>query len=253
MDAEVEKAREASALAGFGSVWRAARGFPAEAVVDEGEALLARAAASNDVSEVGRLLGPRDANKVALAGRNLPESVVRRPGSCRLLEVSVGAAALDVTKYLLEFHSATPSRETLKQALSAGNLELIRLIEKRLPEAELERRGDLLEVAGEFHQLEPLAWLFRDARMTDRELFVAFALERHLADGLVVVLEGGFQPWWGRSSFAFRRAAGRTTTRRRILELDRPKNPISVTLRVNQDGAGVCIEAGAVAGNHKHR
>jgi hypothetical protein len=236
VDSKIEAeayARPASALASFRPAWLKARGGQSAA---SGVSELASAAARNDVAGVGlQLLGTGEVKGVKFGPEELPESVVRRPPRCSLLDVSVGAGSLEVSKYLLEFHEAPPTRETLKQALSFGNLELIRLIEKRLPEAELERRADLLEVAGDFHQLEPLAWLFRDARMTDRELFVAFALERHLADGLVVVLEGGFQPWWGRSSFAVRRAAGGTTTRRRILELDRPKNPISVTLRVNQE------------------
>jgi hypothetical protein len=101
-----------------------------------------------------------------------------------------------MTKYLLEFHSARPTHETLTMAISTGSLELIKLMRERLPEAELRDRVDLLEVAAEFHQEEVLAWLLRDAKVFDLELLWVFALERKMADSLVVALENGFHPWW---------------------------------------------------------
>jgi hypothetical protein len=42
-------------------------------------------------------------------------------------------------------------------------------------------------------------WLLRDATVFERELLGVFALERKLADSLVVALENGFRPWWGRT------------------------------------------------------
>ena len=50
---------------------------------------------------------------------------------------------MDVAKYLLEFHKATPTRETLRMAVSTGNVELIRTAWERLPE-EHEGRADLI-------------------------------------------------------------------------------------------------------------
>jgi hypothetical protein len=70
---------------------------------------------------------------------------------------------------------------------------------------------DLLEVAAEFHQEEVLVWLLRDATVFERELLGVLALERKLADSLVVALENGFQPWWGRTrgiSWKWRASAG---------------------------------------------
>jgi hypothetical protein len=84
----------------------------------------------------------------------------------------------------------------LKQSISTGNLELIKLVRERLPEGELGVRVDLLEVAAEFHQEEVLAWLLRDATVFDLELLGVFALERKLADSLVVALKKSFRPWW---------------------------------------------------------
>jgi hypothetical protein len=114
-----------------------------------------------------------------------------------MLDIAVGAGALEVVKYLLEFHTAKPSRETLKMAISAGHLELIRLILARLPE--LVRRDDLMKVACDFHREEVLTWLWRDATTFEGELFVAYALQGHYGDALVSVLREGYRPWWGAS------------------------------------------------------
>jgi hypothetical protein len=107
-----------------------------------------------------------------------------------------GSGAVDVAKCLLEFHEARPTRETLKMALSSGNFELVRICWERLPDEQEMVRLDLLEVASDFHQLEVLSWLFRDADPFERELFVEFAIRRHLADALLTVLVDGFGPWW---------------------------------------------------------
>jgi hypothetical protein len=69
---------------------------------------------------------------------------------------------------------------------------------ERLP-AEHERRFDLLEVAADFHRAEPLVWLFRDATEIEREAFAAFAIERRLADSLLLALENGLAPWANRT------------------------------------------------------
>jgi hypothetical protein len=87
----------------------------------------------------------------------------------------------------------------LKQSISTGNLELIKLMRERLPKGELRGRVELMEVAAEFHQEEVLAWLLRDATVFERELLGVFTLERKLADSLVVALENGFHPWWSRT------------------------------------------------------
>jgi hypothetical protein len=124
---------------------------------------LATATVSNDIATVGCLLGPRDVNAVYFNERELPESLVRHPLDCSLLDVAVGSGSMEMTKYLLEFHHARPTRETLKQSVSVGNPELIKLMRERLPEGELRDRVDLMEVAAEFHQEEVLTWLLRDA------------------------------------------------------------------------------------------
>jgi hypothetical protein len=124
----------------------------------------------------------------------LPEAVVRRPKSCVLLDFATG----EVSKCLLEFHKAKPTRNTLKLAIASGNIELIRLIWTRLPD-EQHSRGDLLEIAADFHREEPLRWLCRDSSVFERELFVVFALEAHLADALLDATREGFRPWWQRT------------------------------------------------------
>jgi hypothetical protein len=193
IDEEVEAALLASTLAGFRRAWQKVR---ERAIERARRNKLAEAAASNDVIAFGRLLGPRDVNKLRIT--SLPKAVMRRPKSCVLLDVSVGAGAVEVSKCLLEFHRAKPTRETLKMAISSGNLELIRLIWARLPD-EQHSRSDLLEVAADFHREEPLRWLFRDSNVFEQERFFMFALEGHLADGLLELLGEGVLLWWWRT------------------------------------------------------
>jgi hypothetical protein len=157
---------------------------------------MAAGAASNDIGMVGRLLGERDVNAITFGENELPGSVVRRPLKCSLLDVAVGSGSVEMAKYQLEFHRARPTRETVKQSISSGNLELFKMMRERLPEAEFRLKDDLREVAAEFHQEEVLAWFFRDATIFERELLGVLALEGKLADSLVLAFENGFGPWW---------------------------------------------------------
>jgi hypothetical protein len=147
----------------------------------------------------GRVLRRAAGNPVDEALDDLAVAAASNGLECSLLEVAVGSGSVEMTKCLLEFRSARATRETLKQSISSGNPELIKLMRERLPEAELRDRVDLQEVAAEFHQEEVLAWLFRDATVFDLELLGAFALEWKLADSLMVALHGGFRPWWNRT------------------------------------------------------
>jgi hypothetical protein len=174
---------------------RKAHGVPSDEAPDE----LARAAASNDVAALGGLLGARDVSAPRFDEEGLPQSLVRGPLECSLLDVAVGAGSVETTKYLLEFHSAIPTRETLKQALSTGNFELIKLVRERLSEAELRDQVYLMDIAAEFHQLEVLGWLLRTVAIFESELLVVFALEQKWADALQVVFENGGGPWWRRT------------------------------------------------------
>jgi hypothetical protein len=191
VDAAIEWASLPTSSRCFERALRRAAGYPVDEALDD----LAVAAASNDIAAVGRLLGPREANAVSFSEKELPESLVRHPLECSLLDVAVGSGSVEVTKCLLEFHSARPTRETLKQSISTGNLELIKLMRERLMEGELGDRVDLLEVAAEFHQEEVLTWLLRDATVFELELLGVFAVERKLADVLVTARENGYRPW----------------------------------------------------------
>jgi hypothetical protein len=101
-----------------------------------------------------------------------------------------------MTKYLLEFHRARPTRETLKQSISTGNLELFKMMRERLSKRDLRERLDLMEISAHFHQVEVFRWLCRDATICEREFLWVFALEGKLAVTLLPALEGGFGPWW---------------------------------------------------------
>jgi hypothetical protein len=202
ISAGVAAAEPASALSGFRAVWRMATGCCDEedenepAPESDFEVALSGAVASSDVAETGRLLVSRDVNKTLIETRKVAAKLLRKPEfGCPVLDVAVGSGAVDVAKFLFEFLGAMPTRETLKMALSSGNFELVRICWERLPELERKRLA-LLEVAGDFHQLEILAWLFRDADRFEKELFVGFAIRRHLADALLAVLVDGFRPWW---------------------------------------------------------
>jgi hypothetical protein len=216
LDAEILAAQPGSVLAGFGVVWRRLRGLPEWNLVEPwqrkelasdddtrhqqecAKALqpeLVRAIASSDVFEVGRLLGVRDARRVAIDVENMSESIVRRPRACSLLDAAIGLRAAEVAKYLLEFHSVHASRETMKTAISTGVLVLIRLVWDRLPECQRGGRTDLLQEAADFHREDVLAWLFRGATPLEREVFAEFALGRHLADALIIATQNGPLLW----------------------------------------------------------
>jgi hypothetical protein len=126
----IESASVASTLSGFRFAWETY----GELLVHDGVNDFAAAAASSDLATVGRLLGPRDVNTVIFNGRELPESLVRRPLECSLVDVAVGSGSVEMTKYLFEFHGAKATRETLKQSISIRNLELFRMVRERLPE-----------------------------------------------------------------------------------------------------------------------
>jgi hypothetical protein len=192
IDSEIGGTSDSSALSSFTAALRSAGGFLVEETVRE----MAAVVASNDIGTVGRLLGVQDVNAIIFGENELPGSVVRRPLKCSLLDVAVGSVSVEMTKYLLEFHGARPTRETLKQSISNGNLELFKMMRERLPEAEFRLKDDLMEVAAEFHQIEVLNWFFRDATIFERELLGVLALERKLADSLVLAFENGFGPWW---------------------------------------------------------
>jgi hypothetical protein len=183
ISAGVEAAEPASALWGFGTAWRRAtraeRDARAEAdESDEFDVALSRAIASNDVAETGRLLVSKDVNETRIKARSLPARLLRQPAfGCPALDVAMGSGAVDVAKVLLEFLRARPARETLRRALSSGNFELVRICWERLPDEREKGRLDLLEVASDFHQLEVLAWLFRDAGKFEREVLVDFAIK----------------------------------------------------------------------------
>jgi hypothetical protein len=186
----IKAALPGSALAGFRYLaWGQRLGGQPDPLVE--------ATARNDLVTVGRLIGARDVNTILF--ESPVSSVPRWRELCSLLDIAFGAGAVEVTMYLLEFHNATVTRETLMMAISSGNVRLIRLAWHRFPEGRNQGRGDLLEVAAHCHQPEPLSWLFREATDLEREAFMAFALEHHLADALVPALADGFRPWWGRS------------------------------------------------------
>jgi TPR repeat protein len=205
ISAGVWAAEPASPRLNFGAAWRnTTRDHHDESgdqvgptADDTSEAALSEAIVSNDVAETGRLLLSRDVNKTWIRSNHLPSRLLRRPVvGCPVLDVAVGSSAVEVAKCLLEFHEATPTRETLKMALSCDSFELVRICWERLPGVEEKERLDLLEVPADFHQRDLLAWLFRDASPLEKELFVGFAILRHLADGLLAVLVDGFKPWW---------------------------------------------------------
>jgi hypothetical protein len=156
---------------------------------------LALAAATNDVVDLGRRLSGLEARSVVIRDVDLPDSVGRRPRKCSLLEVGIVSEAVEVVKYLLEFHDVEVVRGTVKMALSTGNAEIVRLLWQRVGEVQQATRADLLQVAADFHRDVPLGWLFRDANVLEREVAAEFALERKLADGLLVMISNGLRPW----------------------------------------------------------
>jgi hypothetical protein len=116
-----------------------------------------------------------------------------------MLDVAVGSGSVEMAKYLLEFHGAKVTRETLLQSISAGDLELFKMTRGYFSEEELRDRIDLMEIAAEFHQEEVFVWLFRGATTLERELSTVFALEQKLADTLVIMNDNGHRPWWYRT------------------------------------------------------
>jgi hypothetical protein len=134
VDAAIEATPAASALSEFGPALRRARGLPC----DEAPEDLGMAVATNGIAAIGILLSePGDEDTISFGERNPREALVRRPLECSLLDVAVGSGSMEMTKCLLDFHSAQPTRETLQQSFATGNPELIRVIRERLSEAEM--------------------------------------------------------------------------------------------------------------------
>jgi hypothetical protein len=69
----------------------------------------------------------------------------------------------------------------------------------RLPPLDHDGRLDLLEVSADFHREGPFEWMWKEATELEQEACVVFALEQHLADGLLVGLSNGVKPWSWRS------------------------------------------------------
>jgi hypothetical protein len=177
ISAGVKKATPASALSGFGEVWLSVTGGDTKkvgVVVDEREQKLARAIASDGIAGTGRLLGSSDVNKLRIKSSIFPLELLRKTEACTLLDIAVGSGAVSVSKCLVEFHGAKPTRDTLKMALSSGKIELIL---ERVPKSELDKsRLDLLEVASDFHHETVVAWLFREAESLEKEQFIELSM-----------------------------------------------------------------------------
>jgi hypothetical protein len=199
-DAIVAGAVAGSPLCNFRHVWQRARN---RAVMDpvftdfRGWRVI-RAAAADNVAELGPLLRDEDVNAEFWLEAE-PKAMHRRPGKVTFLDVAMSSGAVRSAKLLMVFHQARVTEETFAMALSSGNLELIRLAWDRLPDPVRMRRADHAMTAAEWHQLEPLMWLLREASPVELELFSCFALERHLADGIMAVLDGQLKPWLRRS------------------------------------------------------
>jgi hypothetical protein len=151
---KVEVARVGSPLTNFQTTWRVTRGI---AVVPEAPAgpgdikelaqqarmeMMLSAAAVDDWSVLSTMLGECDVNEPALPVRILPESLVRRPVECSLLDVVFGSGAVTSARNLLELHGGMPSRETVMMALAIGHPDLVRISWQKLSGIEQERRMD---------------------------------------------------------------------------------------------------------------
>jgi hypothetical protein len=111
----------------------------------------------------------------------------------------------------------------LKQAISTGNAELIRLMWQRVPEGDRLHRADLLQVAADFHREAALGWLFRDAAVLEREILGEFVLDQKLSDGLLVAVRNGLRLWSSRT----RDLASRWPAAREVAFVD-PPNGLSI-------------------------
>jgi hypothetical protein len=138
---------------------------------------LAEPAATNVLKRLGRLLGETNANHLFFGPRTLPASTARHPATCSPSDIATVATAVEMWKCLVMFHGTVPTRATLKIAISVGNSEVVIFVWDLLPQSDRERRADL--IAAEFHQMESLLWLLRDATVYEREAAVTFMLERH--------------------------------------------------------------------------
>jgi hypothetical protein len=202
-DALVAGAVGGSPLWSFKHVWQRARSRAAvdPAFVDFRGWKMIRAAAADNVAELGPLLRNEDVNAEFWLEAE-PESMCRRAEKVTILDVAMSSGAVRSAKLLLVFHDAKVTDETLAMALSSGDLELIRLVWDRLPDSVRNRKLDHAMVAAEWHRFEPLMWLLREASPVELELFACFALETHLADAIMAVFDGQLKPWLKRSRAA---------------------------------------------------
>jgi hypothetical protein len=191
VDVLAAAAKPESALGNFRDSWQRARhraagqSEPANEI-DKDLLPLALAVASDDV-DAAKLRLPKDVavNALRFPRGVLPANVQRRPNESSLLALAAGAGSVKAVRFLLESHTMSPTREALKQALATGSPELIAALWGGMPGSALAQRGDLLEVAADFHQAAVFTWLFRGADPVDRERSAIFALEHRLADALL--------------------------------------------------------------------
>jgi hypothetical protein len=156
---------------------------------------VASLAAADDVAGLGpALLLIPNVNRLVIDIAELPAGVFMRRSRCHVLDVAAGAGAVDAVKYLMTFHEAEATAETLLMAVSSGNCELIRLVWDAVPDLVRRTRYGPMKTAAEWHRLEPLAWLYGDAGDWEREPLIEFALKNQLADALVAALSHGPVP-----------------------------------------------------------
>jgi hypothetical protein len=109
--------------------------------------------------------------------------------------VAVSAGSIDVVKFLADFGNTRATPESFLKALANGSAELIHLFWDAWPEERRVVRPQFLEVAGDYHRVDVVLWLFEQAAPRVRESFFIFALRRRMADSLVAVFDGGYRPW----------------------------------------------------------
>jgi hypothetical protein len=196
IDDAVNEASPSSALAHFQVTWRAARGLEPAWAHEPSD--LAMAAASDDVAAVIRLVGRKDVNTIEVPLMNQPVSMARWSSTCTLLDVAVSAGAVNVAKHLMTCCKAKPDHRTMMMAIASRSRELCTLISRALPSGRQTGRLEFMKVAADYHVDRELRAIWPSATDTERELFACFAIERRLADALILGAPDGHLMWSAR-------------------------------------------------------
>jgi hypothetical protein len=150
----------------------------------------AEAIVKGDLAALGTRTGAEGtAARVVLHADALPESLIRRPSSCGLIDVAAAVGG-EPLRYLLAFEQIAPGSEAMHQAVASGSPDSVLTIWDRLgAETRQRHKAAWAETAADFHRPAILTWLLQDESMLVVCRLRFFARSHRLFDALPALPE----------------------------------------------------------------